>query len=199
MSRQTPTSKPSFWILAIALLACGTLIVVAAPGNDEPDQQRPRRGHRQGPGQMMRRPPPMFQILRDLDLTADQRDEVRSIMQAAHQKRRAFMQEHKDELQALDEQIRKLVQQRRKLMSKALDRDALIEQISGVLTEQQQSQLKEQLKSMRDREGAGRRSRFNRRGPGGDRPRHRSRGQGQNRPDDADRHRRPRRHDANDR
>ena len=107
---------------------------------------------------------PFFRLLRDLGLSDEQQQEVRAVFQEARQKRQAVMAEHKEELDKINEQIRKLVEQRKKLLAGAPDRKELAKQISDVLTPEQQEEFSKRLEAMKPRPRTERKDRPNRRG-----------------------------------
>lgn len=150
MSNQQRMNRSSLYLAAACVVACGSLLVVAAPRDDRParaQQQRGARpaGARQGGGV------PFFRLLRDLGLSDEQQQEVRAVFQEARQKREAVMAEHKEELDKINAEIRKLVQRRRELMAGAPDREQILKQINDVLTPEQQAELQQKLKALRDR------------------------------------------------
>ena len=145
--------RPGFWLLVACVAVSGAVVVTAAPRGDRPDRPRARQQRA-----------PMFGILRDLDLSDEQKAEVKAILEKAKQKRQAVMAEHKEELDKINEQIRKLVEQRKKLLAGAPDRKELAKQISDVLTPEQQEEFSKRLEAMKPRPRTERKDRPNRRG-----------------------------------
>jgi len=133
MSILKKAATPGFWLVVACVAIFGAMAVTAEPDGDRPDRPNARqRG-------------PMFQMFKDLDLSDEQRQEIRTIFKAAKEKRQAAMAEHKEELDKIDAKIRELMEQRRKLMP---DREAVIKQVSGVLTPEQQDQFKKKMESL---------------------------------------------------
>lgn len=144
----------SLWLVVACIAGASTLAVTAEPRGKRGD--RPDRPNARGPA-------PMFHVLRGLDLTKEQRDEVKTILKDAREKREAAIAENKDALDEIDAKIRALVEQRRKLMGDAPDRKEVMEQVSEVLTPEQQEKLKEKIEAFKDNRGER---------PRGARPRH---------------------------
>ena len=154
MLKQQRLGKSSLWLAAACLVACGSLFAVAAPDDDGDAPERPRpRGQRDDrarpgqPGQGLA----FFRVLRDLDLTEQQRQEVQAVLKQAREKRQAVMAEHKDELAKIDAQIRQLMEQRRKLMAGSPNPEQLAKQVNDLLTPEQQIEFKKALEAMRER------------------------------------------------
>ena len=136
--------RPGVWLLVACVAASGAVVVTAAPRGDRPDRPRARRHA------------PMFGVLRELDLSDAQKAEIKTILEQAKQKRQAAMAEHKEELDKINEQIRKLVEQKRKLLAAASGREEVGKQISDVLTPEQQEKFKKRLESLQSRPRPGR-------------------------------------------
>ncbi|QDU33945.1 periplasmic protein [Poriferisphaera corsica] len=114
-----------------------------------------RQENRHGPGSMLR------SLFRDLDLTSDQKEQIREIVESGREEHQAWREENQDDLRALKEDMREAMQDKDReaaqsirekmsdLMSSAPSpRDGLNE-IKSVLTKKQKKQLEENLSELR--------------------------------------------------
>ena len=154
MSTHKKVRTVSLWLVVACIVGISAFAVTAEPparrGN-RPDRPQARGGA------------PLFHILRGLDLSEEQRGEVKTILQEAKQKREAAVAENKEELDKITAKIRELVEQRRKLLANAPDRKQVMEQVSNVLTPEQQEKFKEKIEAIKKNRGER---------PRGARPRH---------------------------
>ena len=127
------------------------------------DGQRQRaegeRGER-GRGQLADR---MHRLMEGVNLTEDQKAQVRPIMEEAAEKWRAFHEEHKEELDKLREEMKaareakdkdkakEVGQKVRAIMEQADFRGDAIEKIKKVLTPEQLATFEKNLEEMKDR------------------------------------------------
>ncbi len=141
-----------------------------APDGDRPmrkqvDGERgPRRGSEAGerglrgqrdPGAILKR------LFAGMELTDDQKTQIGEIMKAHGEERRAWHEEHKEEFDALREQMREargdqeamdaLREKVHALMDSAPKPDATHDQIRALLTEEQQTTFDERIEKLRER------------------------------------------------
>ena len=154
MSTHRTIRTVSLWLVVACIAGVSALAVTAEPPAKRGD--RPDRKHARGRS-------PLFHVLRGLDLSEEQRGEVRTILKGAKEKREAVVAENKEELDEIQAKIRELVEQRRKLMADAPDRKEVMEQVSNVLTPEQQEKFKEKIEAIQKHRGER---------PRGTRPRH---------------------------
>ncbi len=169
MSVQSFIRRPMFWAVMLALVAPVSMFTYAAD-DDQPlagppttqGERGPRReGFRGGgPGRGGDQGPggpgggmPMRQLLRDLDLSEDQGQQIRSIMQEAQQQHRQAMEQHREEIEKIDEQIRELHERKRELLGGGPQ--GVMDQIKDVLNDEQRATFEQRLEEMRDRRGPG--------------------------------------------
>ncbi len=162
--------------LAVAgLTFMGTSLALAEATNTEsekPARKHPlagpkaegfEKGERPGPGNgpMAERRGEMMDgvrgALRDLNLTEDQKAQIKTIMDEARDSREKFMDEHKDEVRAIREkmkaareakdrdQMKQLGEELRGIMESGPKPQDTMEKIKGVLTPEQRDQLQGKL------------------------------------------------------
>lgn len=143
MSTHRKVRTVSSWLVVACIAGVGALAVTAAPPErgDSPDRPRARRGA------------PLFHVLRGLGLSEEQRGEVRTILKAAKENRDAVIEENKEELDKIDAKIRELVEQRKRLLADAPGREEVMEQVSNVLTPEQQEKFKEKIEAIKEYRG----------------------------------------------
>lgn len=180
--------------LLTAMMICVLTFTMALRAEDKKPAEgdRPRhaegdRPHRpDGPGDGEHRPGERIMgLLKDLNLTDDQKGKVHEIVAAFGEEMKKFHEEHKAELEPLFEKMKAareakdreaamaVGKQIREIMEKGPNPRDLIEKISAVLTPEQAAKLKEKAAAMRPdgpREGGPRDG--GPRGGEGDRPKH---------------------------
>lgn len=139
------------------LLAMGAALVVPTlPAGAEEDDKvlrgpkaRSERGDRGGRFSHGRRVNAMRSLLRSLDLSDDQKDEIKDIRKANREEMKAWHTEHKDEIQEINKKIKELHDQKRKLMEASPAHQDLPSKIRGVLDEGQQKTFDEQIEKIK--------------------------------------------------
>jgi Spy/CpxP family protein refolding chaperone len=137
MSVHTLMKRPVFWAALIALVVPVGMISYAgdrdAPLAGPPTTQRnrgdrgPRRegfrgdrapqreGFRGGDQQRTGPGMPLRGLLRDLDLTDEQGQQIRSIVQEAQRNHRQAMEEHRKEIEQIDQLMQELIKRKQQL------------------------------------------------------------------------------------
>jgi len=109
--------------LATAVIAfCGILgtsqlAFAEDNSNDKPEKKQRERGEdgeRKHKGKH-----PIGKLMRSLDLTEEQREQIKPIMEAHREKMQAYREEHKDEVQALREEMKAARQDQNEEAAKA--------------------------------------------------------------------------------
>ena len=137
-----------------------------------------KRGHRDKGGKGGH----MKYMLGDLDLTDEQKGQIKELGKANREAMKAWHKEHKDEIQAINKQIQKLHEQKRKLMKTSPMHQKFPDQIRGVLDEEQQKTFDERIEKMKKRH-----EQMKERGKRGKHGKHREgRGKGGDRDKDSD-------------
>jgi Spy/CpxP family protein refolding chaperone len=152
-----------FTLWALMLLLTMGLSAIAADGKGEQRGPGERGGQGRpgmhGPGEFLR------EALAKLELSDDQRAAIRTLVEAHRAEVEAWREQHKDEIQPLIQKLREARKNRdqaaakeamealRKLHEGGPDPKALLEQIKGQLTEQQQAKLQHLVEEARQRMG----------------------------------------------
>lgn len=137
-------------ILSIVLVATGTIFIFAQKGGQEGKHGFGKRGHRGGHG---------F-FLRGLDLTDEQKAQVKQIMEASKEKTKAVREQLKANHQKLDEltangafdeaQVTAIANSQGALQAQMIvEKERVKTQIFAILTDEQKAeaaQMKEQMK-----------------------------------------------------
>lgn len=162
-------------LILASVLAVSSGYVFAQNDNPGPkDGERPAKRQADGkqkPGEPGERGPRgprdgdrMHRMLFEgMELTDDQKAQIKEIMQAHGEERKAWHEEHKDEFQALKDKMREAREAKDKeaadavreetkaLMGSAPKPDAVHDEIRAVLTEDQQAIFDERVAKMRER------------------------------------------------
>lgn len=125
--------------------------------------QRGERGERGETGPRGRRDPGDFakRLFAGMELTDEQKTQIREIMKTHGEERKAWHEEHKEEFQAIREKMREargdqeameaLRKQVHALMDSAPKPDATHDEIRALLNEEQQATFDERVEKMRER------------------------------------------------
>jgi hypothetical protein len=124
-------------------------------GSDSPRQDRPRV-----------RPRQWFRVIRELDLTPDEQQEIQPLVRAFQQAALAFQAEHGDEMRRIQQELRALQQddgnaetiaalraRGRELNEKAPKIEPVQQEIWSLLDEDQQARARAGLRELAPREG----------------------------------------------
>ena len=140
--------------------------VLAGPTDKSQDQPEGRRfdgSRRKGDkhGRMQR-------LLKELNLTEDQKNQAQQILKQQHESWKSWKSEHQTELDEIKRQMKELHEKRRKLMESAPKRGEGLEKLRPILDADQQKKLDAIIKKHKDRHD--KRSRHHDRRGGDDRP-----------------------------
>ncbi len=169
-------AKTTLALAVAGLTFMGTSLTLAqstAPDTEKPAKKHPLAGPKaersekgERPGMMgegpraERRGEAMDQLrgaLKDLNLSEDQKARIKTIMDEARDSREKFMEEHKDEVQAIrekmkaareakdSEQMKQLGEELRSIMESGPKPTDTMDKIKGVLTPEQREQLQGKL------------------------------------------------------
>jgi len=160
------TRTRSALILATALALSSSYALAERNGEGPPDGDRPHPRHfegKPGPKGPHARGDMAHRFFGGLDLTEEQKTQIRDIMKQFGEERRAWHEAHKEDFEALREKMRaaresddpeavKAVHEEIKaLMESAPKPDATHDQIRALLTEEQQVKFDERVAKMRER------------------------------------------------
>lgn len=166
-------------VLGATLLMGGGHLLAQPPGDNKPQTEKQQTGdkadkadkgrHKEADRdkkhhdrRAQRRKRIHQQLFKDIDLTQDQQKRVHAIMEEARAQRKAWREEHKDELREIRRQMRdarrsddkeaaKAVHEKlRKLMADAPQHDDLSARLGEVLSKEQIAQFKSNVKEMRE-------------------------------------------------
>ena len=124
--------------------------ILAGP-NDQPREKNPSSRRFDGRKRRGHIGDRVHQIMDDLNLNDQQKEQARQIMREQMQARKQWRQQHAKELDEIEQQMRELREKRHKLMADMPERHKMIEKIRPLLDEDQRKILDEKVKQFRER------------------------------------------------
>lgn len=149
------TCVASGLVLGLSLLTCGPLLAEEKASSPAGSPPRPMEQMKE---RMQQNAEHFRQSLQELDLTDDQKAQVRSIMEETQKERQAFRQAHEQELKDLRQQIdaarqakdhetaKELHAQVKAIMDQAPKPKDTMEKVKTVLTDEQKARLDQKIK-----------------------------------------------------